>query len=75
MTKKVKTSVDFDKLREELPSGYAPLLSQKFNCSLSKVWKVAAGVRTDWRMLQALIELAKKTKGIKEQSKKEASKL
>lgn len=71
----MKSTINYQKLREELPSGYAPLMAQRFNCSLSKVWKVAAGERTDWRMLQALIELAKKTKGIKEQSKKKASKL
>ena len=72
---KVKTSVDFDRLREELPSRYAIIMAEKFNCSRSKVWKVASGKRNDVRILQALLDLAKKEKKLKESAAKTSNKL
>lgn len=71
----IKTTVNYDKLREELPNGYAIIMSEKFHCSRSKIWKVASGQRCDFRVLQALIDLAKSTKKLKEGTIRTSNKL
>lgn len=52
---------DYQKLRENLPSGYIKTIARQMHCSESKVRKVASGERKDSKVLQALIDLAQKT--------------
>lgn len=45
-------------LRRFLPRGYAVGLAKQFGCSRRKVYMVAAGKLQDYRLLQAILEIA-----------------
>ena len=47
-------------LREYLPRGYAVELAKQFGCSRRKVYMVAAGTLQDYRLLQAILDIAEK---------------
>lgn len=45
-------------LRAYLPRGYGKAFADKYGCSASKIYKVANGEMTDYRILKALKEEA-----------------
>lgn len=62
-------------LKKYLPHGYAELFAQKHDCSVSKVYKVANGRLTDFRMLEALRQTAMENLEIERQIEKANKKI
>ena len=44
-------------LRRYLPRGYGQVLAEEFGCSVSKVYHVVTGQLTDYRILEALLDI------------------
>lgn len=44
-------------LRRYLPRGYGQVLADEFGCSVDKIYRVAAGRLTDYRVLEALLDI------------------
>ncbi len=44
-------------LRRFLPHGYGRVLADEFGCSVSKVYHVVTGQLTDYRILEALLDI------------------
>lgn len=44
-------------LRRYLPRGYGQVLADEFGCSVSKIYHVVAGKLTDFRILEALLDI------------------
>jgi len=47
-------------LRKLLPRGYGKIFAEYFNCSRVKIYRVASGSLTDYRILKMLKETAEK---------------
>lgn len=62
-------------LKKYLPHGYAGLFATQFNCSVSKVYKVASGSLIDYRMLKAMQEMAMENLAIEQQINKTNKKI
>ena len=44
-------------LRRYLPHGYGQEVAEQFKCSVSKVYHVVCGQLTDYRILEALLDI------------------
>ena len=44
-------------LRRYLPHGYGQEVAEQFKCSVSKVYHVVTGQLTDYRILEALLDI------------------
>ena len=44
-------------LRRYLPRGYGQVLADEFGCSVSKIYHVVTGKLTDFRILEALLDI------------------
>lgn len=62
-------------LRQYLPHGYAQLFADRFNCSISKVYKVASGCLADYRMLKAMQQMAMENLALEQQINKTNKKI
>ncbi|MDL2308875.1 hypothetical protein LJC68_07185 [Bacteroidales bacterium OttesenSCG-928-B11] len=62
-------------LKKYLPHGYAEIFATKYNCSVSKVYKVANGRLNDFRMLEAMRQMAMENLEIERQIEKTNKKI
>ena len=44
-------------LRRYLPRGYGQVLADEFGCGVEKIYRVATGRLTDYRVLEALLDI------------------
>ena len=44
-------------LRRYLPRGYGQVLAAEFGCGVDKIYRVATGRLTDYRVLEALLDI------------------
>ena len=63
------TKREIEKLRKELPNGYAKIIADKFKVTCAYVYAIVAGKRTNNEILNELISLANENKMIIEKNK------
>lgn len=71
----MKLEKGLGELKKYLPYGYAELFATQFKCSISKVYKVAAGKLVDYRMLKAMQEIAMENFSLEQQINKTNKKI
>ena len=71
----MKLEKGLGELKKYLPHGYADLFAKQHKCSTSKVYKVVSGRLVDFRLLNALKELAMENLSVEQQITKTNKKI